>query len=910
MRNRQYLHTISRTGGAALDRAWILANHKFMSLHAAALFPYYIDSIAKMLGTRPAEMTIPVFGWEVLFFLVMTYVTWHFAIAIHEIGHYLVAVKAKALHEPSQSHGEEKLKKSFISRFPWMLFMFFNIPWGKFEGIKKTSGTFKPNGPTNLRVSAAGPVTSGYLAIIALVIAVILMVFGYGLDVTLFLYLARPFLGLAVVGGLDFWRADPGQKKMYREMQARARKKATMVAATGEKKRWIDQVAQVKKMLVGSRRQSLDLGSNIQLMVPWPFRNSGMGGAHTEKEYPESNISMQETMFVPIAWDSYEENQRITVELQTRLKEIIEAADGARVMGIGLEGGLAAYIEKDPNDILPEQRLWRMAKQAIEERGLRPGQDVVLALDPALSELSNAYREKFEQPDSIGNYLFWRHKEQPVLNREEVQEIYRKTIEDDNIPIISIEDGFGEDDYDGWKLIMKELGEKILIIGDDLVTTKDSTIERSADEKWTNTTLIKANQIGTLAETMLAILVSLGKGLDNVVSHRSKSPNDDMEAQIALSANALGLKAGGGANTERLVKYGSVMKLVKEAEKYGSTQVALNDEATRVAVELESSMESIMDKLEITDITSYEEATNAGIPTVGVSISIGIKGSSKFRKLLTFTGSTPLGTSAGTDEAIHLVDSIIEKGELTDQYPELFDVQEDKTFRFSKQVSDKIIDEKQDSKLTELWNMGQRYDGKGCLNAANNVTSIISDALLGRRLKELGNIVDIDRELLQLEWNTADERNKITEEVSKDERIALIQRKGNLGMNAILSTSLALSRLRASVEGKHLWQLMREEMSNAMVRIILNSAGEEWFGFLSKGVQNGEERLTIDSSLLDKVKQEADKTEHSHIPDILVNNLSFEDLVLGLRMVNNEKDSDVKLYELIRKEIPVYEIEV
>jgi len=128
----------SRTRGAALDRAWVLANHKFMSLHAAALFPYYIDHIAKLFGRQPVEMTLPVFGWEVFFFIVLTYVTWHLSVTIHEMGHYFVAVRAKALHEPSQSNGEVMLKRSFIGRIPWIFNMFFKIPWGRFEGIKKT----------------------------------------------------------------------------------------------------------------------------------------------------------------------------------------------------------------------------------------------------------------------------------------------------------------------------------------------------------------------------------------------------------------------------------------------------------------------------------------------------------------------------------------------------------------------------------------------------------------------------------------------------------------------------------------------------------------------------------------------------------------------------------------------------
>ena len=216
---------------------------------------------------------------------------------------------------------------------------------------------------------------------------------------------------------------------------------------------------------------------------------------------------------------------------------------------------------------------------------------------------------------------------------------------------MSFEDSFAEDDYEGWRLLMEEMGDKVFVIGDDLVTTKDTVIEESADKKLINTALIKANQIGTLSETMLAILVAYGKGLEIVVSHRSKSPNDDMEAQIALAANALGLKTGGGANTERLFKYGAVTKIMKAMEK-----------ASKLQNEKENSpvVASFLKSLVITDIIAYEEPTNAGIPTVGVEVHLGIEGSEEYRKILKFNGATPLGTSAGLDEAIHLVDSIID----------------------------------------------------------------------------------------------------------------------------------------------------------------------------------------------------------------------------------------------------------
>ena len=197
------------------------------------------------------------------------------------------------------------------------------------------------------------------------------------------------------------------------------------------------------------------------MTAPWQFRNCGMGGRHTEKEYPESNISMQEAMFLILSARDYQDAQELTVRLQNRLKEIIEKEEGCRVMGIGLEGGLAPYIEKGEFP-LPEVRLWSMMKQAIAECGCQPGVDVAIALDPAMSELENAYRAEFDMPDSVGMYLFWRDKAKVVLDRDAVLEIYVNAIEDFEIPLLSIEDGFSEDDYEGWRLLLERLGRQHL----------------------------------------------------------------------------------------------------------------------------------------------------------------------------------------------------------------------------------------------------------------------------------------------------------------------------------------------------------------------------------------------------------------------------------------------------------------
>ncbi len=556
------------------------------------------------------------------------------------MGHYLKAVRLNALHQKLLPEAKKKIEAPFFAKLFWYIEMFLKIPYGKFTGVKKEGLTYYPEAPFNLAVAAAGPATSGNMAMVMLPIAVILLAIGLVGNYPIPVYIGRLFLGIGLVGLLDFLLADPGKYREFIEREKKAKLKAEKIEVTTET--WLGRVKQVKEMMMNKRIQEILLPDGDRLRAPWQYRNCGMGGRHTEKEYPESNISMQEMMFVPLCAKNYEEAQMITVALQTRLKEIIEKSEGARVMGIGLEGGLAPYIAKEPGDIVPEQRMWRMAVQAIRDIGYRPGIDIALAFDPAVSELSNAYREEFNQPDAVGMYYFWRSEEKVVMSRDQLVDLYKKTVQE--LPLVMLEDGFAEDDYEGWRLVMKELGDKLFIVGDDIVTTKDSTIEMCADEGLMNVSLIKANQIGTLSETLIAMLVALGKGMDLLVSHRSKSPNDDMEAQIALAANAMGLKAGGGANTERLFKYGSITKIMKELEKTKEGQFEKKEYAE---------VRQFLSNLVITDIIAYEEPTNAGIPSVGVNIYAGIPGSEEYRKILKMTGSTPLGTSAGTGEASH-----------------------------------------------------------------------------------------------------------------------------------------------------------------------------------------------------------------------------------------------------------------
>ncbi len=870
--------------GCYLEKGWVIANHILVSFHVA--FISSVLSLPSDIIGKGGTLKFMFFSPETFISILFLCLSWHTGIAVHEMGHYLKAVKLDALNQKLLAQAKASLSRPLPGRLLWYLKMFGLIPYGKFPGVIKSSLNYYADAPFNLAVSAAGPRASRNLSMIFLPLAGVLIGTGLWAEFTFAVYIGRLFLAFGAIGGLDFLIADPGKYRQFKERERLARQRAEEIEVKAKPAAWIEQVASVKARMQKTRMQVIDGTGSTRIWAPWQYRNSGMGGRHTEKEYPESNISMQETMFVILSAKNYEDAQEMTVNLQNRLKEIIENAEGCRVMGIGLEGGLAPYVTKEEGDLVPEQRLWRMAKQAIIECGYVPGTDVALALDPAASELQNAYREEFEQPDVIGTYLFWRDKEKVVMSRDEVYELYRKTIEEDDVPIVSVEDGFAEDDDAGWALIMKGLGEKLFIIGDDSVTTKDSSIEYAAENELNNTFLCKANQIGTLSETLLAILVAIGNSLEIVVSHRSKSPNDDMEAQIALAAFTMGLKAGGGANTERLFKYGAIMKIMAEAVNLARSK---DRDTGEEDTSLEQDAENLVNRLVITNVFAWEEATNAGIPTVGLRVSFGIKGSERFRNFFSFTGSTPLGTSAGTDEAIHLVDSVIERSQITkDGYLSLFKKNPDGSYSFRKDVSKEHIDEYQDAALSELYRRSKRYAGKGCLNAVDHVNKTLARAFEGQRVTDLINLVNIDRRLVALERQTAIERGQLSEGSAAEEQIDVMQRKGNLGMNAILSQSLALARLVAHMQGRELWEILRQTLVETMAKTI---------------AANGDVEM-----LSEEAAKKIVVTDDRPLWEVLKEELSFEELSQGLQAVNINKPKGTKLYDLLREQLPVYQV--
>jgi enolase/phosphohistidine swiveling domain-containing protein len=786
---------MSRSSPARLQEGWVIANHILVSFHVA-----FISSVLALPpdAILKAEVLRFIFlSPETLASAFFVAITYHVAVAVHELGHYLAAARLNALNDRSQREAGPITDGSPLARAVWIARQFMAAPSGRASGIRREGLNYYPDAPYNLAVAAAGPRASRNLALVMLPPAALLLTAGLAGPIPWLVYAGRLALGIGTVGLLDFLLADPGKYREFRRREKAASEQAATVTASGA---WWDEVAGVRRRLERERVQELTHPRLGTVRAPWQFRNCGMGGRHTEKEYPESNVSMQEAMFLILGAGDYQEAQEMTVRLQNRLKEIIEKADGCRVMGIGLEGGLAPYIERGEYP-LPEVRLWAMMTQTIRECGLRPGRDVAIALDPAMTELEIAYREEFNVPDAVGQYLFWRDRTQTVLDRDGVLALYQRALQEFDIPILSIEDGFSEHDHLGWQNLLAALGDRVLVIGDDLVTTNDETIELAAEQGLINTALIKANQIGTLHETILAMLVALGKGHELVVSHRSKSPNDDMEAQIALAVNALGLKCGGGANTERLVKYQAVNELM---------QAGVDEDAARQAHQAPRAV--------ISRIFAYEEPTNAGIPSVGATVELTLPDQDL---KLQFRGATPLGTSAGTGEAIHLVDAMIEGAEhreVLERHARFFEEREPGVHAFRSEVRAAQVEASGDDGLIELFERARRYGGKGCLTAASNVSLVIAPHLVGRSVQDL-TLGGIDRSLLELELELAHRRGKLADTAPAAERVRVMQRKQNLGMNAVLSVSLALARGLAHLQGKTLYELIREEARTIIDRL-------------------------------------------------------------------------------------------
>ncbi len=278
------------------------------------------------------------------------------------------------------------------------------------------------------------------------------------------------------------------------------------------------------------------LGGDEAVLLPVPMVNVINGGAHAD-----NSLDIQEFMIVPHGAPTFSEAVRMAAETFHTLGALLR--DGGYDTGVGDEGGYAPRLES--MDLAFDFLL-----RAIEQAGYEPGEDISLALDVAASE--------FVEKDGSGQrqYVFTKSKS-PTRNAAQMTEMYEDWL--DLYPIVSIEDGLDEQDWEGWKPLTSALGSKVQLVGDDLFVTNTERIKRGIDEGIANSVLIKLNQIGSLTETLSAIQMALGANYTNVISHRSGETADATIADLSVATNAGQIKTGSMSRGERLAKYNRLL---------------------------------------------------------------------------------------------------------------------------------------------------------------------------------------------------------------------------------------------------------------------------------------------------------------------------------------------------------------
>ncbi len=274
------------------------------------------------------------------------------------------------------------------------------------------------------------------------------------------------------------------------------------------------------------------LGGQEAVTLPVPMMNILNGGQHAD-----NNVDIQEFMIVPVGAARFSDALRMCSETFHSLKEILNSKSLAT--GVGDEGGFA------PNLASNEEAL-KIIIEAIERAGYNPGQDISLALDVAASEIY-----------SQGNYEL--AAEGRTLSGSEMIDFYVDLA--DRYPIISIEDGLGESDWDGWHKMTDILGDKLQLVGDDIFVTNRAILEKGIDNQVANSILVKVNQIGSLTETLETIELARGAGYTTVISHRSGETEDTTIADLAVAVNAGQIKTGAPSRSERVAKYNQLLRI-------------------------------------------------------------------------------------------------------------------------------------------------------------------------------------------------------------------------------------------------------------------------------------------------------------------------------------------------------------
>ncbi|MBV9479715.1 MAG: phosphopyruvate hydratase [Acidobacteria bacterium] len=274
-------------------------------------------------------------------------------------------------------------------------------------------------------------------------------------------------------------------------------------------------------------------GANV---LPVPMMNILNGGAHAD-----NNVDFQEFMVMPVGAKSFSEALRWGVEVFHILKGVLK--NRGYNTGVGDEGGFAPSLKSNVEAI-------EVVLEAIQQAGYKPGEEIALALDPAASEL---YED--------GRYVF-KKSDKSTKSSEEMARFWAKWARD--YPIVSIEDGLAEDDWQGWKMLSDQIGDKVQLVGDDLFVTDTERLQRGIDEGIANSILIKVNQIGTVSETLDAIDLARRHAYTSVISHRSGETEDTFIADLAVATGAGQIKTGSASRTDRIAKYNQLLRIEEQ----------------------------------------------------------------------------------------------------------------------------------------------------------------------------------------------------------------------------------------------------------------------------------------------------------------------------------------------------------
>lgn len=269
--------------------------------------------------------------------------------------------------------------------------------------------------------------------------------------------------------------------------------------------------------------------------LPVPMMNILNGGAHADNA-----IDFQEFMIVPVGAPTFSEALRMGVEIFHHLKSVLKKKGYST--NVGDEGGFAPDIQSNEEAI-------ETVLQAIEAAGYRPGENIFIAMDAAASELFDS---------NTGTYVFKKSSKSRKTAAEMV-DYWKNWIE--KYPIISLEDGLAEDDWEGWKLLSQELGKKVQLVGDDLFVTNVKRLSAGIEQQIANSILVKVNQIGTLTETIAAVEMAHRAGYTSVISHRSGETEDATIADLAVALNTGQIKTGSASRSDRIAKYNQLLRI-------------------------------------------------------------------------------------------------------------------------------------------------------------------------------------------------------------------------------------------------------------------------------------------------------------------------------------------------------------